>query len=246
MNKTIKKLIESGLTEKEALVYHAGLVLGPTTVLKLAQYTNLKRASIYDVVDSLVAQALFRIDEVSFKKVFVAEDPKQLLRVAEEKVSKVQDIIPDLEVLFKKSGKTKLIKTYEGLPALQAIIDRFMNETKSGEFRYGIGGDLGWHDIDPRLQEKYFKWRERITLDTRFIFQDSARANLHKSKETLLRNQVKVLPKQMKLNSDITITPRLMVIMKLSTPMTAIVIEDEEIISTYKELFLFMWDMVPE
>lgn len=246
MNKIVKKLVAAGLNEKEALVYHAALVLGPTTVLKISKYTDIKRASVYDIIDSLVLQALFRVDEVGFKKLYVAEDPKRLLHITEQKMLEVADIIPDLEVLHKKSGKGRIIKTYEGLAAMQSIVGRIIEETKSGEFRYGIGGDLGWHDVDPKLQEKYFKWRERITLDTRFIFQESPRADLHKSMSKLLKNQVKVLPKHMKLNSDITITPRFMVIMKLSAPMSAIVVEDEEIINTYKELFLFMWEMLAE
>lgn len=246
MDTITKKLIQAGLSEKEAAVYYAALNLGPTTILKIAKATGLKRATIYGVVDDLVRQALMRVDEVGFKKVFVAESPKNLQRIAEERVASVEEVVIDLESLFKKQGKQRVIKTYEGLSAMQSIVDRFIDETKSGEFRYGMGGDLGWNDIDPKRQEKYFKWRERITLDTRFIFQESARADLHKSKEKLLKNKVKVLPSHMKLSSDITITPRFMVIMKLSAPMSAIVIEDEEIINTYKELFLFMWGMLPE
>ncbi len=246
MNKILKKLVDAGLNEKEALVYHAALTLGPTTILKLARATDIKRATIYSIVDRLLFQGLLRIDEVGLKKKYVAEDPRNLLRLAEEKVSTVTEVVPVLEALYKKHGKDRTIKTYEGLAALQSIVDRFLTETRPGEYRYGIGGELGWHEVDKKRQEKYFKWREGIRLDTRFIFPESARAELHRSKALLLKNKVKTLPKNMKLNADITITPRLLVIMKLGSPMSAIVIEDEDIIDTYKELFLFIWNMLPE
>lgn len=246
MDPIIKKLIASGLNEKEAQIYHAGLTLGPTTILKLTRATGLKRSTVYSVVDSLKSQGLFRVDEIGFKKLFVAEDPKRLVGIAEQKVAEASTVIGSLEILYKKNGKERSIKSYEGLPALQAIIDRFIDETRSGEFRYGIGGDLGWHEIDPKRQEKYFKWREGVSLDTRFIFPESARATLHRSKAQLLKNKVKVLPPHMVLSSDITVTPRFVVIMKLSAPMSAVVIEDPDIINTYKELFLFMWEMLPE
>jgi predicted transcriptional regulator len=246
MNKITKKLIEAGLSDKEAAVYYAALTLGPTTILKISKATGLKRATIYGVIDDLVRQALMRVDEAGIKKVFVAESPKNLLRIAEQKILSVEEVVPDLEVLFKKQGKQRIIKTYEGLAAMQSIVDRFISDAKSGDFRYGIGGGLGWHDIDPKRQEKYFKWRERISLDTRFIFEESERAELHKSKTLLLKNKVRTLPTHMKLSADITITPRLMVIMKLFEPMSAVVIEDEDIINSYKELFLFMWEMLPE
>lgn len=244
MHKITKKLIGAGLSEKEAEVYYAGLLLGPTTVLKIARQTNLKRSTVYSVIDSLIAQGLFRVDETNLKKLFVAENPQNIIGLVEEKVAKAKSVIPDLEILFKKSGKEALIKTYEGLPAMQAIIDRFIDETKSGEFRYGIGGDLGWHDIDPQRQEKYFKWRERITLDTRFMFTESARAVLHQEKAHVLQNKIKVLPSHVKLGIDITVTPHFVVIMKLTNPMTAVVIEDKEVIETYRQLFLFIWDLI--
>jgi DNA-binding MarR family transcriptional regulator len=244
MNMHVKKLISAGLSEKEAQVYHAGLLLGPTSVLKIARQTGLKRPTVYAVIDSLIAQGLYRIDESNLKKVFVAEHPRNILSLTEEKVAKAKAIIPDLESLFKRSGKDAFVKTYEGLPALQAIIDRFINETKSGEYRYGIGGDLGWNDIDPQRQEKYFKWRERITLDTRFIFTDSSRATLHQDKAHILKNQVKTLPPHVRLGIDITVTPRFVVIMRLTNPMTAVVIEDTEVIETYRQLFLFIWDLI--
>lgn len=244
INKTLQKLIESGLNEKEAGVYFAALLQGPTTVLKLARESGLKRATVYTVIDSLVHKGLMRIDERGIKKVFVAEDPSNLKRIAEEKLLSTVTVIPELTTLYKKSGHERIIKTYEGLAALESISERLMDDARMNDFRYFIGGDVGWEDVSPKQQEKYFRWRSRITLDVKLLFQDSKRAMLHQDKAVTLHHEVKVLPKKITLHSDIIITPRVLVLAKLSAPASAIVIEDPDIIHSYKELFLYLWGVI--
>ncbi|HEY0010856.1 MAG TPA: helix-turn-helix domain-containing protein [Candidatus Paceibacterota bacterium] len=243
MNKTLQKLVDSGLNQKEAAVYYAALLLGPTTILKLARESDLKRATVYAVIDSLVHKGLMRIDEKGIKKVFVAEDPNNLKRIMEEKLSSVTAAIPDLTSLYKKFGHERVIKTYEGAAALESISERLMDDAHMHDFRYFIGGDVGWEDVNAKQQEKYFIWRSRIALDVKLMFQDSKRALLHQEKAAALRHEVKVFPKKLTLHADIIITPRLLVLAKLSPPLSAIVIEDPDIIHSYKELFLYLWSV---
>ena len=42
-----------GLSETEANVYLTALSLGPTTILKIARGSGVKRTSVYDVVSAL-------------------------------------------------------------------------------------------------------------------------------------------------------------------------------------------------
>lgn len=246
MDKTITQLTQAGLTEKEANVYHAGLLLGSTTALKLARQTGLKRATVYTVIDALVDKGLMRQEEVGLKSQFVAEDPGYLRQVMERKMDDVATVIPELETLYKKHGQDRTIKVYEGIKAVSNVGQLLIDNTKTGDFRYFIGGDIGWQKVDSKYQERFFKWRERINLDARLLFQDSKRATQHQNLAGALRQSVKVLPKPLEIKSDIIITPKFLVLQKLSTPVTAVVIEDEEIIATYKALFLFIWNIVSD
>ncbi len=244
MHKILTQLIASGLSEKEAAVYYAALKLGPTTILKIAQQTSLKRATVYTVVDMLMIKGLMRVDDSRLKRVFIAEDPLALKNIMQKRMEQVSVVIPELTKVYKKRGQDRTIKVYEGVAALEQISRRLMDESRRGDFRYFIGGDTGWKDVDSKVQEKYFKWRERAELDVRLLFQESERAILHKQHAKRLRQEVKVLPRKMKLNSDIIITPKMLVITKLTAPQSAVVIEDPDIINSYKELFLFMWRSV--
>ena len=53
-----KELEKIGLTEKEAAVYLALLKLGPTTALKIARETGIKRPTVYTTLDALKGRGL--------------------------------------------------------------------------------------------------------------------------------------------------------------------------------------------
>jgi len=246
MDKVLKNLVESGLSEKEAAVYYASLALGPAPVLRIAKNAGINRATTYSVIDSLAERGLMHVEERGLKKVFVAEDPENLRQVMEQKMQKVAAIIPDLTKIYKAQGKVSLIRTHEGINAAKNVYEQIMREFRSSDFFYFIGGGLGWSKVDPQEQERYFKWRSRMRHEVKLIFQDSERAELHKNLSKQLNQAVKVFPKDIALDSDIIITPRMVAILRLSTPPTTLIIEDAEIVHSYTELFKFIWNSISD
>jgi predicted transcriptional regulator len=246
MNEIAQKLTQSGLTEKEALVYHAALSLGPTTILRLSREAGTLRSSTYTIVEGLIRRGLMRREEVGLKMKFIAEDPENLRLVMERKMQDVGSVIPQLAELHKKSGKSRLIRVYEGLDALRNISQEVVRDTKIGDYRYFIGGSLSWKDVDAQWHARYLKWRSRIRIDAKFLFQNSERAHIHGALSRTLKQEVRILPPDVTLRSDILITPHRVIIERLSPPATAIVIEDEEIIHTYLMLFRLLWSAAPK
>lgn len=245
MNDIVQKLMQSGLTEKEALVYHAALILGPTTILRLSRQSGIVRSSTYTIVESLMRRGLMRREEVGLKAKFAPEDPENLRLVMERKMQDVSAVIPQVTELYKKSGRSRLVRVYEGFSALRGVSEEIVRSTKIGDFRYFIGGSVGWKDVDAHWHTRYLKWRSRIPIDAKFLFQDSERARIHRSLSRALKQEVRTLAPEVVLRSDILITPRYVVIARLTAPATAIVIEDEEIISTYLALFRLLWSTAP-
>ena len=54
-------LIDFGLSEHEALVYLSSLMLGPSTVNKIAKHSGVKRTTVYPVVESLKRKGIMNI-----------------------------------------------------------------------------------------------------------------------------------------------------------------------------------------
>lgn len=241
MDRAIEQLTEIGLSEKEALVYRAALMLGPTAILRLSRAAGTKRATTYALVDALVAKGLMRKESEGLKQRFVAEDPENLRLVAEQTVQAASQVIPELSALYKKAGTLTPIRIYEGRAGLRSVYDQIMREARRGDPHLFIGGALGWKDVDPAWHERYLKWRSRIHVKARSLFQDSARADLHLSLSRSLRQEVRTVRQDVRLDADILITSTRVAIMRLSHPPTAIVIEDQEIVRTYGALFELLW-----
>ena len=72
-DKTFLGLIELGLSDKEALLYLSALKIGPATAQQLALESELKRATVYPYIDSLVEKGLFHIEINGTRKLFTPE-----------------------------------------------------------------------------------------------------------------------------------------------------------------------------
>ena len=58
-NEKLQSILKNiGLSETEAEVYLASLSLGPTTILKIARSSGVKRTSVYTIIDALKEKGL--------------------------------------------------------------------------------------------------------------------------------------------------------------------------------------------
>ena len=116
----IEILKKAGLSEKEASIYFEILRMGPSSVRKLAEKTDLNRGTVYEVLKSLKERGLVNFYEKDTKQFFVAEDPSRLLALATGQISelreaekKIQAMIPELKSLYDKGGERPVARYYE-------------------------------------------------------------------------------------------------------------------------------------
>ena len=82
-NPLLTTLTTLGLTDHEAAVYLAALSLGPATILKIAKAAEIKRTTVYSVIETLKLKGLVSVEVKGFKSLFVAEDPTKLETILE-------------------------------------------------------------------------------------------------------------------------------------------------------------------
>lgn len=75
----IDNLIQLGLSEKEAEVYLMLLRIGPSPASSLARRINVKRVTVYSVLDSLSARGLVTFEENGNCRKYIPHDPECLL-----------------------------------------------------------------------------------------------------------------------------------------------------------------------
>lgn len=130
----IKRLIDFGLSDKEAKAYLAILKLGLATANETAKTAGINRSSAYVVLEALRKKGLVGVSDDRKIRNYVAASPDTLLyaaRAAAEKQEKVREgieaVIPELKALHKDAEHKPRIRSYEGKAGLIAALGDSLN-----------------------------------------------------------------------------------------------------------------------
>ncbi len=243
-NDKLKTILEDiGLTDEEAETYLAALSLGPTTVLRMARETNIKRTTIYSIVDSLKEKGLMRIDVKGLKQLYVAESPEKLDLMLERKKNEFSASLPAFMSLYTQKEGESSFKYYHGLVAIKRLYVETLNEIKRNEEYLVIANQEKWFALDPEYWMKhYIEPRAKLHIQNKLLFQDSPVAREHKKFEKNFNQEVRILPQGTLLNVDMLVLPKKLIVIDLAPPLTALVIENQSIVELQRNLFTLVWN----
>lgn len=248
----LRQLEDMGLSEKEARVYVANLILGPATVQQIANQADIKRVTAYVILESLANLGLISQTSQGKKTYFTAEDPTSLRRLLDKKEREVQDqkkafdsFLPDLESLKNISVETPTVKYYDTLEGMRSVIGTFMiNAAANGaEYIYGLS------DIDK--VEKFFpeiaKHKgnpERIKAGkhSRFIY-TSTRGAIYQSTDKEANRESRYVPiDKYPISGDLTIAGDYMLFLSLDTDRPfGVTIKSAPLATALRSLYELAW-----
>lgn len=234
-------LEELGLNEKEAKVYLGALSLGPTTVFKISQTAEIKRTTVYSILESLKKQGLIRIEIKGFKKLYAAENPEKLESMINNRRELLNKTLPEFAALYNLQGGGSLIKYYEGWQASKAVFLELLKEVKPHDDYLVITDQQKWYELDPKFFQKFIEKRAKLNLKIHLLFQDSKIARYHKKLQKNFNEKIKILPKRTDLTTNLIILPHKVVIHQLISPYIAIVIENKSVVKMCREMFEIIW-----
>jgi len=234
-----------GLTDNEARVYFAALALGPATILKISRAAEVKRTTVYSVIEALKQRGLVTIELRGLKQLYVAENPEKLESMLEEKKERLQAVLPEFSALYNLKKGEGIIKYYEGLEAVKSTYEQLLNDVRVHEDYLVISDQRQWYDLDKAYFQNFTERRAKLNVCTRLLLQDSAPAREHKKFEKNYHEEVKILPAHTQLTTNLVIIPKRIVIHQLIPPVMAIVIENKNIVQLHRELFEIAWNAIP-
>lgn len=240
-NKLFGILKDIGLSEDEANVYLSTLSLGETSVLKIARATNIKRTTIYGIIDSLKEKGLMRIELRGLKQFYAAENPEKLEIMLERRKNDFSRILPEFQALYNLKGGESVIKYYTGLSAMHDIYRASLKEIRPHEDYLVITNQEKWFNLDPKFSLSYIEERALLPIKTRMIFQDSPLAREHKKIERNYNEEIKFFPPETQLNVDTVLLPNKLITLELTPPYMTVVIENKSIVTLHKEMFEAIW-----
>lgn len=237
-------LEDFGLSENEARVYSSSVSIGPSTIQKIAFEAGLKRTTVYSVIEALRQKGLMNIVITGLKRKYSAEDPERLEIVLEERKRRLKEFMPQLSSLFGMKGTSGIIKYYEGLDAIKQVYESMLKDMLPNDDYMVIANQDKWLSLDEEYFRNFTERRAKMDINIRMLFTEGERAQEWKKYEKNYNCKVKILPKNVSFSVDVVITPQKMVIQPLSSPIMAIVIENDNLIKMQREIFEMLWKSI--
>ncbi len=144
----IELLKKLGFSDKDAQIYLALLVLGPSSVRSLAKKTEMNRGTIYESLKWLREQGLSNFYEKDAKQYFVAEDPQKLHDLVarqsdslKEADKKITAILPELKSLYDGGGERPVARYFEKEEVHKILEDVLAKCDEDSEKEYRVYSD---------------------------------------------------------------------------------------------------------
>ena len=244
-NKKLETILTNlGLNDKEANIYLSCLSLGPTTILKIARSSGLKRTSIYSIIESLKSKGLVNIQIKGWKKLFIAESPEKLENIIENSRLEFKNHLPDFLSLYNLKESESFIRYYEGKEAVRSVYGNLLKGLRPHDDYMVIADQEKWFESDEKYFSKFIEKRAKLNIHIRLLLQDSKSAREFKKIEKNFNEKIKILPRGKTFNTNLMITPEKSVIHQLTTPISAMVIENKNIARMHKEIFEMLWKTI--
>lgn len=237
------KLIEIGLSEKEAGVYISLLELGRGTVSQISRRASINRTTGYDILDSLSAKGLVSISGKEPKQEYVAESPDQIEKMLLERIentkvfiNEVKNIIPELKSIHNIIDRPKVL-FYEGKEGLQKVYEDTLSSSEE------ILAYASVEDIQPTLPHyfpDYYKRRAKKGIPIRAIFPDSSDARERASLDKEEMRQSLIIPNTFGFHPEINIYDNKIMIASWREKL-GVIIESSEIADAMKKIYELAW-----
>lgn len=236
-----------GLTENEVKIYLHLLKSGSSTAYDIGKKTGIYRVHVYDKLEQLMDKGLVTHVYQGAKKYFQATPPAKLKQYVESKKhaleqqeEEIDNILPQLEAMNNLPRDDTFVEVFKGKEGLKYFLKDII-KTRKEVLITGID-DRKYHEALPVFMQQYFrdlkrfKIRERvITIKKRGIFlfgEELAPTTNYRYLEATQFNPTNTF-----------VYGEKVVIVTWGTPVTAVMIKNNQIAETYRNHFEHLWDV---
>ena len=167
----LQQLSKVGLNEREAVVYMALLELGEATIAQITKKAQVKRSTVYDMLELLKEKRLVSQSRIKKRPLFYAENPKKIVEDLDEKKRGMELAMPELISMMNLLDKKPKIRYFEGTSSVREIFEDTLNYPSEAILSWvpypylNLGEDYFWDYYGPaRIKKKI--WMHALMPDT--------------------------------------------------------------------------------
>ncbi len=228
----IEKLIQLGLTEREAQAYLALYNFQEATASQLAKVTKEHRTNIYDSLHSLIKKSLITYIIKNNVRYYKIVDPIKLVEYCSEKEKIAQSLIPELAQKLQQQEEKPIVEVFEGREGFKSILSKIIRE---GETIYAIGASEQWEKEFPIPLSQYMRERELQKIKAKLLYVKNIKPIKHKL------NEIRFLPTELVQPSTIAIFGDYVAVLMWTTPLTATLTKSKQLSISFKKYFDVLW-----
>ncbi len=230
----------------QAEVYLALLEFGELNYTELSQKTNIKRTTLYSIIEKMENKGL--INRSLDKKKIQAIHPQQIFEKFQSNNLIFHNAIHQFQAIMKKPEKITKVKFYKGNKGIQQL---FLDELASYKtkkekiLRTVAGASFYAQDLD--FRDQYAIRRQEMGIDTRIIASFDLEKYIKKYKKQFSMQKVKLLPENMGvINGRISASSSRISLIDFNKDKSGVVLENKEIADTFIKFFDFVWSLLNE
>ena len=241
--KILKIIQNSGLSRPEAQAYLALLEIGRGSADSVAHWANLKRATAYVALDSLLKQGLVLKIPRARKMLFIAKDPEELVKQQEEKLSALNGILPSLRILAVDDKQFNTV-LYEGLSGIKKALWYKLDEMRDVEYRAFFGAP---QKINTDIQELVTHWNK---ANAKRYISSKAIAPVHPSlkefrtSDSRFLREVKTVPYEEYPNQNSIEIYEHFVRIVMFDNLAAVIIESPSLANAFSSIHKMLWEKI--
>jgi sugar-specific transcriptional regulator TrmB len=236
LQETLKKF---GIDKKEAKIYLASLELGMATAQEIAKKSGVFRTYFYDIAHKLMGAGLLKQLKKGKKTFFLATEPEDLVRIEEQKLRELKQVVPQLKAIYNAKGQKPKVYYYDGKRGIDKINDDTLRYPEKGIQAFTTPRFLTAEQ--KKLAQDYIERRVVAKIKARVIGEENREIKAIKSRDKKELRDTKILPKKI-FSSEVELgiySDKVYIINYKSE--FGLVIEDKDTASVLKQIFEIVW-----
>lgn len=240
----IKTLLgQLGFSKHESVTYCGVLQLGHCSILELAQFTGLKRPTLYNTIKTLVARGLV-VQVVGKKKRYSISSVDAIKELIQRQQQSYFDVLPSLLALHNVPRGTKpSIRYYDGISQISNLYSSLFKDLDRGETLYSAASMRDLQrvipktiaELDAQAVKKQWKIHELLPSNKAGLEYSLANRNYKR----------KLLPAGTDLrDNDFMLIGDMVIMVSTSQAPYALVIQDKGMSAALLTLFSLLWKSI--
>ncbi|MDP3956786.1 MAG: helix-turn-helix domain-containing protein [bacterium] len=238
--KTDEALMRLGLEDKEAKIYLALLALGRATAYEIAKKAELKRPTVYVVLDSLRLKNLVLKIPHAKKQIFIAKSPEEFFAEAEEQLRQAKRALPELLAIVSGTSKPKTLY-FEGVAGIRETLTYGVKKFPEKEI---IGFYAHAADAPQELLKIFWEWNKEIKragIKLRGIAPKHVSLEEFRATDKEYGREMRTVPQAMyDANISIDMGKEFVRLLDFKN-LQGVIIENQDIARTMKQIFEMVW-----